>query len=318
MKLIFAALLVLIPALASLTACSSPPAGEVAGIHSVRAAVTRDFGAEVLADRPLGLPENSNALEGLGKVAKVETSYGGGFVKSINGLSSRYGGPASSKQDWFLFINGMISNTGGRDYRLLEGDLEQWDYHTWSLHQKVPAIIGHFPRPFSGGYAGKTRATSIVFESGLEKEASGMNAYLQSSGVMALDLTAIDALAEKDRQERNLLLLALPDNSLVRELNRNWRRLGFYAYFENAEIVALNAEGKTTQRYGSGTGLIQATQNPWNPDGIGADENVVWLISGTDPAGLQSAVDVLVNQSESLTYACSIIVSGGNIIRLPQ
>ncbi|GAI85551.1 unnamed protein product, partial [marine sediment metagenome] len=36
--------------------------------------------------------------------------------------------------------------------------------------------------------------------------------------------------------------------------------------------------------------LIQATQNPWNPKGIGACENVVWLVSGTDEAGVKDAI----------------------------
>jgi hypothetical protein len=317
-------LLLLLPA--SLTACSAhaagtpagAPAGVSAGTINVRAVITRDFGKEVLSDKTLDLPEKSSAMEALSGVAQIETAYNGGFVKGIDGINSKYQGAASAKQDWFVFINGMLANTGALDYSLHTGDIEQWDFHTWSFHQSIPAVIGHFPQPFKQGYSGQVRPTLIAYSEDFKDQAISLKNYFTDAGILNAGLTTISGLSEKEKQEGNIILVALPDNALINELNQNWRRLGFFAYFEKGSIAALTSEGKKAQTYGSGTGWIQATQNPWNPDGIGADENVVWLITGTDKAGVQAAADSLINRYAALKYACAAVVSGGEITRLPQ
>jgi hypothetical protein len=186
------------------------------------------------------------------------------------------------------------------------------------VHQSVPAVIGHFPQPFKQGYAGKVRPTIIVFSDDFKDQAASLKKHFTDSGIQNVRLTGTGGLSEKEKQESNLVLLALPDNALTSELNKNWRRLGFFACFEQGTIVTLNAEGKKTQKYGPGTGWIQATQNPWNPNGTGADENVVWLLTGTDKAGVQAAADSLINRYAELKYACTAVVAGDEIIRLPQ
>jgi hypothetical protein len=327
-------LLLLLITPAALTACSAhsggtaagtpagPPAGASAeasaGTIHVQAVITRDFGKEILSEKTLALPEKSSAMEALSGIAQVDTAYNGGFVKGIDGISSKYQGAASAKQDWFVFINGVLANTGALDYSLYAGDIEQWDFHTWSFHQSVPAVIGHFPQPFKQGYAGKVRPTIITYSDDFKDQAVSLKKYFTDAGIQNVSLTAIAGLTEKEKQEGNIILIALPENGLINELNQNWRRLGFYAYLEKDSIVAMTAEGKKAQTYAAGTGWIQATQNPWNPDGIGAGENVVWLITGTDIAGVQSAANSLINRCAELKYACAAIVAGSEIVRLPQ
>ena len=65
-------------------------------------------------------------------------------------------------------------------------------------------------------------------------------------------------------------------------------------------------------------GVIQATQSPWNPTGIGASQNVVWMVSGLDETGVKNAVDTLVNHYDDCEYACAVVVAGGGIIKVPQ
>jgi hypothetical protein len=101
-------------------------------------------------------------------------------------------------------------------------------------------------------------------------------------------------------------------------LNQNWQRLGFFAYFENGNLIVIDSNGEVTAEYGAGTGLIQTTQNPWNPKGIGACENVVWLVSGTDETGVKNALDALINHHSEFQYACAVVVVGGEIIEVPQ
>ncbi|GAH87609.1 unnamed protein product, partial [marine sediment metagenome] len=128
----------------------------------------------------------------------------------------------------------------------------------------------------------------------------------------------VSELSENEKESRNLLLLGTMDCQHISELNQAWNRLGFFAYFKNGNLVVLNTEGEVVTEYGAGVGLIQATQNPWNPKGIGACENVVWLVSGTDEAGVKDAIHALVNRYTEFQYACAAVVANGEIIKVPQ
>jgi hypothetical protein len=121
-----------------------------------------------------------------------------------------------------------------------------------------------------------------------------------------------------DRESSNLILLGTADNELISELNQNWKKLGLFARFENGNLVILNAQGETDAAYGTATGLIQATQNPWNPNGIGACENVAWMVAGTDESGVRGAIGALLKHHAQLQYAFAVVIANGEIIKIPQ
>jgi hypothetical protein len=45
---------------------------------------------------------------------------------------------------------------------------------------------------------------------------------------------------------------------------------------------------------------------------------VVWLVSGTDEAGLRNALDALLDHHDEFQYGCAVVVAGGKIIKVPQ
>ena len=63
--------------------------------------VTRDRGAHVLLVREV--PAGLTAMQALDRVADIETTYGGRYVQSINGID----GSLSAQSDWFYFMNGI-------------------------------------------------------------------------------------------------------------------------------------------------------------------------------------------------------------------
>ena len=83
-------------------------------------------------------------------------------------------------------------------------------------------------------------------------------------------------------------------------------------------MKSYNADGDVEVEYGAGCGVIQATQSPWNPNGVGACENVVWMVSGTDEAGVRSAIDTVINRHDEFQYAYAIVVDNGEIVKVPQ
>lgn len=312
------ALIILPFALVILAACSSSPSERPATDTAVKIAVTQNFGEKLIFEQSLNIKENTSALDALKQAAPVETSYGGGFVSGINGIRSRYAGGVTAREDWFFYVNGLISNVGASDYVLQPGDTEQWDFHSWSLHSFTPAVIGHFPEPFLHGYSGKTRPTVIVYTDKFREEAKNLERKLGELGVNAVGHKEFSALSPSEKENSNLILIGTPDVEAISELNRHWKQMGFFAYFEGVNLAVLNASGAVANNYGGGAGLIQATQNPWNPNGIGAGENVVWLVSGTDETGVKAAIDALINRNTDLRYAHAAVIVSGEIVRIPR
>jgi len=278
---------------------------------SVKVVVTTDFSKEVLLEQ--------SAIDALKMVAKVETKYGGGFINAINGISSEYEGIRKEKKDWFLFINGISSNVGAKDYILRDGDIEHWDFRDWSYHQFIPAIIGDFPQPLLGGYQNKVKPTVIVYgDDRFEESARSLVEKLNELGVKETSVQNFSQLTEKGQEQSNLILLGTKDEEFISELNDNYNKLGFYAYFVQEKLVVLDARGEVVSEYVAGNGLIQATQNPWNPKGIGSGESVVWVVSGTDEDGVENAIQALTSRYADFQYAYAVVITEGKIVRVPQ
>jgi hypothetical protein len=105
-----------------------------------------------VAEVPAGL----TAMQGLSRVAKVKTRYGGRYVRSVDGVEER------DRHAWFYYVNGYLADRGAADYVLHKGDVEWWDYRSWEDPAQYPVVVGAFPQPFVNGYDGRRRRTVIV------------------------------------------------------------------------------------------------------------------------------------------------------------
>jgi Domain of unknown function (DUF4430) len=116
--------------------------------------VTRDRGAHVLhvASVPAGL----TAMQGLSRVAKVESRYGGRYVRSVDGVGEQ------GRKAWFYYVNGYLADRSAAEYRLHAGDVEWWDFRSWRDPAQDPVVVGAFPEPFLRGYGGKRRSMVIL------------------------------------------------------------------------------------------------------------------------------------------------------------
>jgi hypothetical protein len=283
---------------------------------SARIVVTRGFAKPAIVEETAAIGEDTTALEGLQMVASIETKYGGGFVSSIEGIMSKYEG-AKTKEDWFFYINGISLSIGASGYILRDGDSEHWDYHDWSFRQFIPAIIGDFPEPFVHGIGGAVYPTVVTYQGGWEEEARLIADRLGGLGVQNVTYQIFNDLATADKEANNLILVGSSEFEPIKELNELWNRLGFYCQFHDGALAVFDPAGELAGEYGEGTGLIQATQSIWNPRGTGAGENVVWMVSGLDEAGIRAAVDTLTDNYNEFRYACAVVVAGGEILRVP-
>jgi hypothetical protein len=102
------------------------------------------------------VPAGLTAVQGLERVAKVTTRYGGRYVRSVDGLAEQ------GQRAWFYYVNGYLADRSAAEYRLHAGDVEWWDYRSWRDPAQDPVVVGAFPEPFLHGYGGKRLRTVIL------------------------------------------------------------------------------------------------------------------------------------------------------------
>jgi hypothetical protein len=95
-------------------------------------------------------------LQALDRVAKVETRFGGRYLRGVDGLGEH------GDRAWFYYVNGYLADRSAADFRLRAGDLAWWDYREWRDPAQDPVVVGAFPQPFLGGYDGRRRPAVIV------------------------------------------------------------------------------------------------------------------------------------------------------------
>jgi hypothetical protein len=146
--------------------------------------VTRDRGAEVLVTT--SVPAGVTAIQALRSEADVDTSYGGRFVRSIEGVA----GDAATKRDWFYFVNGVEADRGAAEYRLRPGDVLWWDYRSWAGDDmREPIVVGAFPEPFLHGYDGNVRPAVVRFqEEDMRGTALGLAHLIGAASVEQVDV----------------------------------------------------------------------------------------------------------------------------------
>jgi hypothetical protein len=293
------------------------PVTEIKPDATITLVVTSGFGKNTIFEQVINIEEGTTAMEALTRTVQVETKYDGQFVSAINNTGTEYEKASGKKKDWFFYMNGIASNIGAGSYTLANGDVEHWDYRSWGYHQFVPAVIGAFPQPFIKGFHGNVAPASVVYEAEFQACAEDLAEKLGNKGAMSITSVEYGTITDTAQKENNLIIIAGKGNELVSELNSSHKKLGFFTYFNGDTLVILDDAGNIASEYNESYGLIQATQNPWNPRGTGVCENVVWIISGTDTKGILSAVDLLCNNPGEIHNACACIVKNGEVIKIP-
>jgi hypothetical protein len=136
----------------ALAGCGSSSSPGTAGRATLW--VTRDRGAQVLYSTRV--PAGESVLQALDRVAKVETRFGGRYVRAVDEVEEH------GNRSWFYYVNGYLADRSAADYRLRRGDVAWWDYRAWRNPAQDPVVVGAFPQPFLNGYDGKRRPAVVV------------------------------------------------------------------------------------------------------------------------------------------------------------
>jgi Domain of unknown function (DUF4430) len=270
--------------------------------------VTRDYGAKRITSASQDDPPSSETvMRFLDREADITTRYGGGFVQSIDGVEGTERGGRSS--DWFFYVNGIESGVGAAEADVHGGDRVWWDYRDWTDAMRVPAVVGSWPEPFAHGSEGKRFPVRIDCL-GEDEDCQDVADRLEAAGVGA------SLSFERARVGSELLRVVVGPWNAVRQdraaaqIESGPDTSGVFAQFEpdpqgGYELTTLDQSDSESDRLGPGSGMVAAVR-------LG-DEQPTWVVTGTDEAGVQRAVDLLDADSLRDHYAVAADEQGEDL-----
>ena len=290
---------------AALAGCGLGAGSERSGVAELR--VTRDFGSVAMhgAKKP-DVREGDTVMRFLRSRARVETRYGGRFVQSIDGVT---GTTSGEKRDWFYYVNGIEAPTGAAERKLEPGDLIHWDYRRWDAAARVPAIVGSFPEPFVHGAEGKRFPTRIECADRDAPACDAVSRRLSAAGIPA-------GYGSPGAQAHGEVLRVMVGTwSELRELaslellEQGPGASGVFARFrgDGAELELLDDGGRRARSLRAGAGLLAAI--------VPKGQQPVWVVTGTDDAGVEAAARLLAPGPLRNAYAVAATPAGA--VRLP-
>jgi Domain of unknown function (DUF4430) len=283
--------------------------GAGADVGSVDLSVTREFGVVKMSEASGEANESDTVMRFLEGNDEIETRYGGGYVKSIDGVSEdeRGGHP----YDWFFYVNGIESPVGAAEVSLAGGEKIWWDNHDWSASEHVPAVVGSWPAPFTTGWEGHEPVVAVECRGGGEVCAT-TEAALTKEGVKVANGGSAGGGAPKGA----IRVLVGPWAKLRSDpaaglLEKGPAESGIYADFEgsgsSSKLVGLDENAEKAHVFGAEAGLVAATRHYEGPP--------VWLVTGGTGAAVRAAAGAL--DLADLRDHYAVVSEAGTVTPLP-
>ncbi len=286
-------------------------AGDLRG--EVELTVTRDFGVNKVAEyKRVPVKDGDTVLRAMERRLDVETAYGGGFINSIEGLESDYTGSGRTRRDWFFYINGVESSSGVKEVKVDAGDAIWWDYRDWSTVQRISAVVGAYPHPFTDVGSGEDSAVHLDCAPGSGRSCSDVERRLDRLGL------TYEKSQLGDRQDKKGVRIVvgtwdqIEDDLDARRLSQPPRSSGVFARFtragKNGLLALYKEDGDVAAHARNGAGLVAAMKS--------SGDLPTWIITGTDSRGLKRAVNLL--SVKSLRNRFAVAVTGKGTVALPM
>jgi hypothetical protein len=260
--------------------------------------VTRDFGATELASGTLENPtESDTVVRFLDDETDIDTSYGGNFVDTIDGLEGST--VSGGDEDWFFFVNGYYSDIGAGESRVHVGDRIWWDYRYWQEAYRVPAVVGSFPEPFLHGRDSKR--VGVVVEC-LNRDPAPCDEVASALADAGVDAAREDAAAPQPHPDELRVLVGpwetLREDPAARQVEAGPATSGVYARAERCDygyrFDVLDDHGTPRAGLAPG-GLVAAVRD--------GEDQPTWLVAGTDGASVGIAAGLVGEETLRDRYA---------------
>jgi hypothetical protein len=318
MKKIIKILITLITLITITSGCSDPENDgtvNTEGPPLVILTITQNYGRDIIFKEEVKIKENYTVLDVLNENVDLGTDYGGGFVSSIEGIESTFGGPSGIKEDWFYYINGICADVGAVDYELADGDEIWWDYHKWEgMNSANSSVVGMYPEPFVNGYRNKTKSVNIFYGDENIQEAKNLKDSLMDLGSNEINVLEIEKELIKNREAPTILIgqwNEIKKLDYIKDLNENYQKTGTYFFYNNTNLELMNSKYETMK-------IVEkkyATINSYG-EGLG-DKTPLWIISGNSTESIKKAVEILIKNHEVLNLSYSAAIIEDMVIELP-
>jgi hypothetical protein len=304
----------LLAALAVLVAFVAAGCGLGAGVTpgSTSLLVTQGFGEKVLLDtQEPKISGEDTVMRMLDRNAEIKTRYGGKFVQTIDGVSGgRQDGLAT---DWIYYINGVQADEGAASVKLKTGDSLWWDNHPWET-STVDAVIGQYPEPFRHGTDGKRLPVRVECV-----DPNGPDCRKVQNSLLAADVPAFRARLVAQLEQDTLRVVVGPYQKIrgdrgVSLLDDGPQVSGVFVLpnSNGSQLGILDPAGKQVESIGAGSGLIAAVKPPKEKKEI--DQPLpVWMVTGTNAAGVSAAAAAFNEETLSRKFALAITADGRGI-----
>jgi hypothetical protein len=265
--------------------------GPGSGVGTVDLTVTREFGAVKMSEVSGEANESDTVMRFLEGEDEIETRYGGGYVKSIDGVSEdeRGGHP----YDWFFYVNGIESPVGAAEVSLTGGEKIWWDNHDWSASEHVPVVVGSWPAPFTTGWEGHEPVIEVECDVG-GAPCGTVFAALEGVGAPVKKTEASSEGSPPPTRGPAIRVLVgkwadLHADPAAKLLENGPAESGVYADFKQTggawRLVGLDENGDEARTFAPDVGLVAATRRYEGPP--------VWLVTGGTGAAVRAAAEAL-------------------------
>ncbi len=279
--------------------------------------VTRDFGSRPVAQiMSARVPGRETVIELLERELHVAARYGNNFVESIDGFTG-----TADHRDWFYYVNGIQASAGAGTTAVRAGDRIWWDLHDWSVTDSIPAVVGSYPEPFTQG--GGRHHTPLSCAADVQAACSAVARALSRAGVTVARLVlGADSAASgrasgvaADAAQGHPAIVVGTGSDLVsvpaaRLIAAGPKASGVYVRFGSGDrtLELLDPAGRLVATLGGGAGLVAATA-------VGGVGPPTWVITGTDPAGVDAAARAL--DPARLRNVFALAIAGGRSLPVP-
>jgi hypothetical protein len=282
--------------------------------------ITRDHGHRLLASysgEPLPAPRTT-ILELLRGQEEVTTATYFEMVASIDGLREQREGDDPTR--WVTNVNGIESDIQAIEYLAHPGDMIQFDLAHWDTSLTTRATVGAFPQTFTRGMFGERFPVTLRCERPESGACRRVDRRLRAAGVRpdGSPPPSPSIPAVKQPEIPNQVLRAevrvgawpqLRKRRFMDRIAGGPRDSGVFARFSAAgdRLWLLDPTARRRRAEGAGTGLVAAVKP--------TSEDLVWVVTGVDEAGVERASRAL--SSTALLDAYAVAVTADGVQKIP-
>jgi hypothetical protein len=256
---------------------------------AVQLLVTSEFGGTLVRrSGALKAHEGETVRSLLASLLPVRGGADGHPVASIGGLAAGGSGSEPGQpREWFYFVNGVQIEKAPSRREVHPGDHIWWDLHDASQTRVPRAVVGAYPQPFLDGTEGKRLPVRVECASVSAAPCTTVTESLRRVGVPA----AVAAIGSGGAPETLRVMVGpwvyLAGDLEAQSIAHGPRESGVYVRIpaSGGQLTLLDEQGRAVRSLSGDAGLVAAT--------TATKEAPVWVITGTDEAGVELAAGAL-------------------------